>query len=77
MSLTKSFRSLLFVPGNRDRMLTKAQTLPSDVVILDLEDAVPPDEKTAARAMIRDALDSGTFEPQVIVRVNALSTGLT
>ncbi len=76
MNLSKPLRSVLFVPGNKPRMLEKARTLPADAVILDLEDAVPPGEKAAARAMVRRALESGPYGPRVILRVNALSTGL-
>ena len=72
----RPLRTLLFVPGSRPRMLEKARDLTADAVILDLEDAVAPDEKQAARTSIRDALGVGTFAPQVVVRVNALSTGL-
>ena len=57
-------------------MLEKARTLPADAVILDLEDGVPPGEKAAARAMVRQALESGSYGPQVILRINAPSTGL-
>ena len=74
--MTRLLRSVLFVPGNKPRMLEKARTLPADAVILDLEDAVPPGEKAAARAMVRQALESGPYGPRVILRVNALSTGL-
>jgi citrate lyase subunit beta/citryl-CoA lyase len=57
-------------------MLAKARHLPTDAVILDLEDGVPPGEKLAARAVVRQALETGRYEPQVILRLNALSTGL-
>jgi citrate lyase beta subunit len=70
-------RSILFVPGNKRRMLEKARTLPDDAVILDLEDGVPPGEKAAARATVRQALTSGGYEPYTILRLNALGTGLT
>ena len=73
----ESLRSLLFVPGNRPRMLEKARALPADVVIFDLEDAVPPDEKPAARALVREALRAGSFGSQVAVRINAFGTGLS
>ncbi len=76
MNLSKPLRSVLFVPGNKPRMLEKARALQADAVILDLEDAVPPGEKAAARAIVRQALKSGPYGPQVILRVNALSTGL-
>ncbi len=72
----KALRSLLFVPGNRPKMLEKARTVPADAIILDLEDAVPPDAKSAARAMVREALQAGTYGPQVVVRINAFNTGL-
>lgn len=72
----RPLRSLLFVPGNRRRMLEKARTLPADAVIFDLEDAVPPDEKSAARAMVREAIGAGPYGSQIVVRINALNTGL-
>lgn len=76
MSSSRPLRSILFVPGNKGRMLDKARTLPADALILDLEDGVPPSEKEAARATVRQALTSGAYEPYVILRLNALSTGL-
>jgi len=73
----KVLRSILFVPGNNMRMITKACTLPADAITLDLEDAVPFSEKETARIFIKDSIkmvkDSGTT---VIVRVNGWSTGL-
>jgi len=71
-------RSMLFVPGNSMRMITKAATLPADAIILDLEDAVPLPDKPTARIMVRDSIkgvkSGGAY---VFVRVNALSTKLT
>ena len=68
-------RSLLFVPGNKPSMLTKALGLTPDAFAPDMEDSVPAAEKTNARETIR------TFLPQlkatgrpVIPRVNALDT---
>src|SRR3989442_14468764 len=49
-------RSLHFVPGGQTRMLEKALTLPADGLILDLEDAVPPDLKAATRPIVREWL---------------------
>lgn len=72
----KPLRTLLFVPGNRPKMLEKARTLPADAVILDLEDAVPLAEKPTARSMVREALQAGAYAPEIGVRINALSTGL-
>jgi len=70
-------RSMLFVPGNSMRMITKAATLPADAVILDLEDAVPLPDKETARVMSRDTIrvlkSTGAY---VFVRINALTTGL-
>ena len=76
MALSQPLRSILFVPGNKERMLEKARSLPADAVILDLEDGVPPGEKGPARATVRRALEGDAYGPQVILRLNAFSTGL-
>jgi citrate lyase subunit beta/citryl-CoA lyase len=55
-------------------MLEKARTLPADAIILDLEDSVPVGEKQSARAMVCEALQTGTYGPEVVVRINDLST---
>jgi citrate lyase subunit beta / citryl-CoA lyase len=71
-------RTLLFVPANRESMLVKAQTLPADVIVIDLEDAVPPAEKESARNHARGAIESlKAAGKSVHVRVNHLTTGLT
>jgi len=71
-------RSILFVPGNSMRMITKAATLAADAIILDLEDAVPLPDKPTARIMIRDSIKGVKFGgAYVFVRVNALTTNLT
>ncbi|MCC7107345.1 MAG: CoA ester lyase [Chloroflexi bacterium] len=71
-------RSMLFVPGNRQRFLDKLDTVRPDAVILDLEDSVPPAEKQAARETVGELLRSDRFShQQLYVRVNACSTGLT
>lgn len=70
-------RTMLFVPGNRTRMIEKAKGLPADAVIFDLEDAVPLAEKGTARQMTRAAIDSGDFRRfRVFARVNAVTTNL-
>jgi citrate lyase subunit beta / citryl-CoA lyase len=70
-------RTMLFVPGNRSRMIEKAAVLDPDALIFDLEDAVPPAEKPTARRMVREAMERGAFDRfRVYVRVNAVSTGL-
>ena len=68
-------RSMLFLPGNTPNILINGGYLGSDAVIFDLEDAVSPDEKDAARILVRNAisfLDLGRCE--VIVRINALDS---
>jgi citrate lyase subunit beta / citryl-CoA lyase len=70
-------RSLLFIPGNRMKMIDKAKSLDPDAVVFDLEDAVPLAEKSTARQMIRDAIDSGDFRRfRIFVRVNPATTDL-
>ncbi len=72
---TRPRRSVLYMPGSKARALEKARTLPADALILDLEDAVGPNEKTAARAMVAEAVAAGGFGPrEVIVRINGLDT---
>lgn len=68
-------RTCLAVPGSSERMLEKAQTLATDMVFLDLEDAVAPDAKSAARASVVRALVEGSWGGRVrSVRINAAST---
>ena len=69
-------RSLHFVPGNQLRMLEKALGLPADGLILDLEDAVPPDQKAATRPIVREWLGSDWGGRERWVRMNPLATGL-
>jgi citrate lyase subunit beta/citryl-CoA lyase len=62
---------MLYVPAANERALAKAATLPCDGVIIDLEDAVHPDQKAEARLRARAALESGIYAgKEVIVRVN-------
>src|SRR5437899_5981632 len=68
-------RSLLFAPGSDERKLVKALASAADAVVADLEDAVAPREKAAARALVRDVF--ATVEgpgPLRLVRVNAVGT---
>ncbi len=68
-------RSVLYMPGSNARALDKARTLPADVLILDLEDAVAPDAKAIARAQVAEAVKAGGFgHREVVVRVNGLAT---
>ena len=70
-------RSLLYVPGNKLDWMLKAPKYGADALIFDLEDAVPPDQKVASRAIIRQALDAlgGEGRPHLFVRINGLDTG--
>ena len=71
----KPRRSVLFMSGSNARALEKAGTLPADALILDLEDAVAPEAKAAARARVLDAVRAGGYGPrEVIVRVNGSGT---
>ena len=71
------FRSLLFVPGNRSDMLEKASTANTDILVPDMEDSVPDNEKSNARSLISEKLSTLSGKNQSIVpRVNALDTGL-
>jgi citrate lyase subunit beta/citryl-CoA lyase len=68
-------RSVLFVPGSNPRALEKSRSLPADGLIFDLEDAVAPEIKDAARAGAAAAVIAGGYAPrEVILRVNPLDT---
>ncbi len=67
-------RSVLYMPGSNARALEKARELPADGLILDLEDAVAPDAKAAAREAIVNALATGFGDREVMVRINGLDT---
>lgn len=66
-------RSVLFSPGTEESLLRKAATTEADTLVFDLEDAVSPDDKEAARDTVRSVLADPDFEPaaEVCVRVNA------
>jgi len=71
-------RSLLFVPGDSERKFAKGRAAGADVLILDLEDAVAPSMKVAARAMVADWIgEAEGVAASLFVRVNPLDTGLT
>jgi len=68
-------RTLLFIPGNNPGMLQNGGVLGADAIAFDIEDAVAPREKDAARFLIAHALrniDYGTTEK--VVRINSLDT---
>lgn len=76
MTLTdRPWRSVLYIPGSNPRAIDKARGLACDGVILDLEDAVAPSEKHAARETLVAELQTGGFGPRArLVRVNGLDT---
>lgn len=67
-------RSLLFAPGSDGRKLAKALSSPADAVVCDLEDAVAPGDKEAARDVTAKALAEATPGPARLVRINAAGT---
>lgn len=69
-------RSLLFVPAHDARKLTKGLDCGADALIIDLEDAVPEAEKARARGMCAEFVGAHRGRLPLIVRVNALDTGL-
>lgn len=67
-------RSLLFLPGNNPNMLINADCLGADAVIFDLEDAVSPAEKDAARILVRNTMRYMQLSCESIVRINSVDT---
>jgi citrate lyase subunit beta / citryl-CoA lyase len=68
-------RSVLYLPASNDRALAKAAELPADALILDLEDAVAPDDKSTARSRLPLILAERRYGTrEVVVRVNGLDT---
>src|SRR3984957_14073555 len=71
-------RSCLSTPGSNEKFLAKAPTVPADMTFLDLEDAVAPLEKEAARPKVVDAIKNLPWDDRVLcVRVNAWDTEWT
>ena len=74
-ALPRPRRSALYVPGSNARALDKGRTIPADVLILDLEDAVAPDQKEIARASVGAAVSVRAYgRREVVIRVNGLET---
>lgn len=68
-------RSLLFLPGNTPNMLINGSCLGADAVIFDLEDAVSPGEKDAARILVRNTMTYMDFRGcEKVVRINGIDT---
>lgn len=75
LRLDRPRRSALFMPASNPKTLAKAREVDADVIILDLEDAVAPEQKEAAREAAVRALYTGGFgHREVAVRVNGLDT---
>jgi (3S)-malyl-CoA thioesterase len=70
----RPYRSVLYIPGSKERALEKARGLPVDAVIFDLEDAVATAEKSSARATLAEALSRSYGNRTRIVRINGLDT---
>jgi citrate lyase subunit beta/citryl-CoA lyase len=71
-------RSVLYIPGNNEKMVSKAPTIEADIITLDLEDSVPPAEKPKAREIVRANLKAaGESGAEIYVRINNWETLLT
>jgi citrate lyase subunit beta / citryl-CoA lyase len=74
-SVLRPRRSVLYMPGANERALVKAEALPADALILDLEDAVAPDAKGEARERVCEAAASGRYgRREVTIRINGAGT---
>ena len=68
-------RSVLYMPGANTRALEKARSLPADALIFDLEDAVAPDAKDAARTNVVLAAESKAYgKREIVIRCNGIAT---
>lgn len=68
-------RSVLYVPASNSKALAKAVSLPADVIIFDLEDAVAPDAKEEAREALRDYfLSNPAGKAERVIRINHISS---
>lgn len=76
MNTIDVLRTALFVPGNRPDRVDKAVQTGADMVVIDLEDAVPLAEKTHARVAVKEKINRHAGRP-VMVRVNSFDTPLT
>lgn len=73
--MARPYRSVLYIPGSKERALDKARDLPADAIIFDLEDAVAAEEKDTARGILATCLGSTDYGRRArIVRVNGLDT---
>jgi citrate lyase subunit beta/citryl-CoA lyase len=74
-SAPSKMRSWLFAPGDSERKMTKASDSAADIVLLDLEDSVSPENKPAARTAVADFLKTREDKHRIWVRVNPLRSG--
>ncbi|TGN67361.1 CoA ester lyase [Paracoccus liaowanqingii] len=72
--MARPYRSVLYIPAANARAMEKARGLAADAIIFDLEDAVAPDAKPAARAALAEALAQDYGPRARIVRINALTS---
>lgn len=73
--MVKTRRSLLFIPGNSPSMILNGSVFGADSVIFDLEDAVSPAEKDAARILVRNGIKTLDYNfLETIVRINSIQT---
>ena len=71
-------RSVFYIPGNNPKFIEKAPVTPADIITLDLEDSVPPDEKPKAREMVRENLKfAGSGGSTIYSRINNWETLMT
>ncbi|WP_068084222.1 HpcH/HpaI aldolase/citrate lyase family protein [Polycladidibacter stylochi] len=71
----KPRRSVLYMPGSNARALEKGRSLPCDALILDLEDAVAPEQKQTARQLVCQAVQEGGYGyREVVIRINGFDT---
>ena len=71
----RPYRSVLYIPGSKERALDKARGLAVDAIIFDLEDAVAVEEKANARTLLAETLKVGGYGARAkIVRINGLDT---
>ncbi len=67
-------RTLLFVPGDNPSMLQNSPVFESDLIIIDLEDAVSIDNKDAARNLVKEFLNICNYKDRIVVRINSLDS---
>ncbi len=68
-------RSQLYVPSNNKKMVGKSQSLDTDMIIFDLEDAVPETEKNGAREFILEFIQTNKINKKIAIRINDMDTG--